>query len=158
MENIARYILSVTAAALLLGILQTIAGKKGTQAVLLQLIGGLFLTFTVISPIVNIEADEILDLPWAFTLQGSTIAEQGQSYSRNQLRRIIKDRTEAYILDKALTLQAQLQVEVMLSQDEVPVPTSVRLQGSVSPYARNVLQQWLQDDMAIPKEHQIWIG
>ena len=134
MENIARYILSVTAAALLLGILQTIAGKKGTQA------------------------DEILDLPWDFTLQGSTIAEQGQSYSRNQLRRIIKDRTEAYILDKALTLQAHLQVEVMLSQDEVPVPTSVRLQGSVSPYARNVLQQWLQDDMAIPKEHQIWIG
>ena len=63
MENIARYILSVTAAALLLGILQTIAGKKGTQAVLLQLIGGLFLTFTVISPIVNIEADEILDIP-----------------------------------------------------------------------------------------------
>ena len=148
----------MTAAALLLGILQTIAGKKETQAVLLQLIGGLFLTFTVISPIVNIEADEILDLPWDFTLQGSTIAEQGQSYSRNQLRRIIKDRTEAYILDKALTLQAQLQVEVMLSQDEVPVPTSVRLQGSVSPYARNVLQQWLQDDMAIPKEHQIWIG
>ena len=148
----------MTAAALLLGILQTIAGKKGTQAVLLQLIGGLFLTFTVISPIVNIEADEILDLPWDFTLQGSTIAEQGQSYSRNQLRRIIKDRTEAYILDKALTLQAQLQVEVMLSQDEVPVPTSVRLQGSVSPYTRNVLQQWLQDDMSIPKEHQIWIG
>ena len=148
----------MTAAALLLGILQTIVGKKETQAVLLQLIGGLFLTFTVISPIVNIEADEILDLSWDFTLQGSTIAEQGQSYSRNQLRRIIKDRTEAYILDKALTLQAQLQVEVMLSQDEVPVPTSVRLQGSVSPYARNVLQQWLQDDMAIPKEHQIWIG
>ena len=158
MEGPGRYILSVTAAALLLGILQSIAGKQGAHAALLQLIGGLFLAFTVIAPIANIEPDAILDLPWDFTVQGSAIAEQGQAYSRNQLQGIIKDRCEAYILDKALTLQAELQVEVMLSQDEIPVPTSVRLQGSVSPYAKNALQQWLQDDMAIPKEHQIWIG
>lgn len=148
----------MTAAALLLGILQVISGKKGTHAALLQLVGGLFLTFTVIAPVADIEPEDILDYPWDFAVQGSAIAEQGQVYSQDQLRGIIKDRCEAYILDKALTLQAELQVEVMLSQDEIPVPASVRLQGSITPYAKKTLQQWLQDDMAIPKEHQVWIG
>ena len=138
--------------------MQTIAGKKGTHAALLQLIGGLFLTFTVIAPIADVELEEILDVPWDFAVQGNAIAEEGQQYAQDQLHGIIKDRCEAYILDKALALQAQLQVEVMLSQDEIPVPASVRLQGSISPYARNALQQWLQDDIGIPKERQIWIG
>lgn len=142
----------------MLGILQAITGKKGTHAALLQLIGGLFLTFTVIAPIADIDPDDILDIPWNFTEQGSAIATQGQIYSQNQLQQIIKERCEAYILDKALTLQAQLQVEVMLSQDDVPVPSSVRLQGSISPYAKMALQQWLEEDWAIPKEQQIWIG
>ena len=142
----------------MLGIVQTIAGKKGTHAALLQLIGGLFLTFTVIAPIADVELEEILDDPWDFAVQGSAIAEEGQQYAQDQLHGIIKNRCEAYILDKALALQAQLQVEVMLSQDEIPVPASVRLQGSISPYARNALQQWLQDDIGIPKERQIWIG
>ena len=142
----------------MLGIVQTIAGKKGTHAALLRLIGGLFLTFTVIAPIADVELEEILDVPWDFAVQGNAIAEEGQQYAQDQLHGIIKDRCEAYILDKALTLQAQLQVEVMLSQDEIPVPASVRLQGSISPYARNALQQWLQDDIGVPKERQIWIG
>ena len=49
MEKLGTYILSVTAAALLLSILQSIAGKNGTHAALLKLIGGLFLTFTTIA-------------------------------------------------------------------------------------------------------------
>ena len=61
-------------------------------------------------------------------------------------------------MDTALALQADLTVEVMLSLDEVPVASSVQLQGNISPYARQALQQWLQDDMGIPKEHQQWIG
>ena len=158
MEKLGIYILSVTAAALLLGILQSIAGKKGTHVALLKLIGGLFLTFTTIAPIANIELERLLDFPWDFAVRGNAIAQQGQEYAQDQLHGIIKDRCEAYILDKAQTYQADVTVEVMLSQDEVPVPSSIRLQGSISPYARQALQQWLQDDLGVPKEQQIWIG
>ena len=158
MEALGRYILSVTAAAILLSILRTIHGKKATNAALVKLVGGLFLTFTVIVPVVDVDTGSIFSISMDLTEQGSAIAACAAADSSKQLQGIIKQRCEAYILDKALTLQAELQVEVMLSQDEIPVPTSVRLQGSVSPYAKNALQQWLQDDMAIPKEHQIWIG
>lgn len=158
MEKLGAYILSVTAAAILFGILQTLLGKKGSAAGLVRLIGGLFLTFTIIAPIAGTDLDAVFDSTWNFTEQGSSIASEGQQIAQEQLQAIIKGECEAYILDKAQAYQAQLEVEVTLSQEELPVPTAVRLQGSVSPYARNALQLWLQNDMGIPKENQVWIG
>ncbi len=158
MEDLGRYILSVTAATLLLSVLQSITGKKGTYGALLKLIGGLFLSFTIIAPVADIELDRVLEFPWDFAAQGSAIASRGQEYAQDQLHGIIKDRCEAYILDKAQTYQANVTVEVFLSQGEVPVPSSVRLRGNISPYARQALQQWIQNDIGIPKEHQVWIG
>lgn len=158
MEALGKYILTVTAAAIFLGVLRSLTGKKGGIAALLQLIGGLFLTFTVISPVANIDLDLVFETPWDLAADGSAIAAQGQALSRDQLESIIKEQCESYILDKALTFQADLEVEVTLSQDEMPVPSAVRLRGSISPYAKNALQQWLQDEMGIPKEDQLWIG
>lgn len=158
MEAIGRYILSVTAASILLGIAQTLVGKKGGSAALVRLLGGLFLTFTVIAPLADVDLDAAFDAPWDFTQQGSDIAAQGEDITRDKLQSIIKQRCEAYILDRANTLRTQLEVEVTLSQDDIPIPIAVRLRGSISPYAKMSLQAWLSDDMGIPKENQIWIG
>lgn len=158
MDALGKYILSVAAAAILLGILQSLLGKKSGTAVLLQLIGGLFLAFTVISPVARVDLDLLFEMPFAVTADGNAIAAQGQALSRDQLESIIKEQCESYILDKALCFQADLEVEVTLSRDEMPVPSAVRLLGSVSPYAKQALQQWLQDEMGIPKENQLWIG
>lgn len=158
MEALGRYILSVTAASILLSILQTLAGKKGGSAALVRLIGGLFLTFTMIAPTADVDLKVIFDMPFDFAEQGSAIAAQGQQITQQELQVIIKKRLEAYILDKAEALNAQLEVEVTLSQDEIPVPTAVRLRGSASPYARTNLQQFLADSMGIPRENQVWIG
>lgn len=158
MEALGRYILSVTAAAIAFAVLQTLVGKKGTASALVRLIGGLFLTFTVIAPIAALDLDAIFASNLDFMEQGSAIAAQGQEIAQSELRTIIKQRCEAYILDKAETYRAQLEVEVTLSQDDIPTPTAVRLRGSASPYAKFNLQQWLQDEMGIPREHQVWIG
>lgn len=158
MEALGKYILSVTAAAILFGILQSLIGKKHGSAVLVKLIGGLFLAFTAIAPITEVRIDHLLDSSWSYTAQGNAIATNGLAISQDQLRSIIKEKSEAYILDKALFYNAQLEVDVTLSQDAMPIPTSVRLQGSISPYTRNAIQQWLQDEMGIPKENQVWIG
>lgn len=158
MEALGRYILSVTTAAVLLGILRPLLDKKSGSGVLLQLIGGLFLTFTVISPITTIDPDALLDSPWELSEQGSAIAAQGQAMAQEELQAIIKSQCEAYILDKAQTYQAALEVEVTLNQQEIPAPSAVRLQGRVSPYAKQVLQQWLYDEMGIPREDQLWVG
>lgn len=158
MEVLGKYILSVTAASILFGILQTLLDKKSVTAVLLRLIGGLFLTFTVISPVADIKLDTVLDLPLDMSVHGKEIATQGQEISKSHMQSIIKEQCEAYILDKAQSYQADLDVDVSLTQDDIPTPSAVRLQGAISPYAKTVMQKWLYDDMGISKENQLWIG
>ena len=158
MEALGRYILSVTAAAILLGILRSLLGKKGRGAALVQLIGGLFLTFTMVAPMADVDLDAIFDSPWMFSADASVFADEGHAISQEQLRSIIKERSEAYILDKASSYHAQLDVDVIVSQDAMPIPTAVRLRGSISPYVKGEMEQWLQDNMGIQKENQLWNG
>ena len=158
MEALGKYILSVTAAAILLGILRSLHGKKGSSTALIQLLGGLFLTFTMIAPMADVDLDAIFDSPWMFSADASVFAAEGQKISQEQLRSIIKERSEAYILDKASSYHAQLEVDVIVSQDAMPIPTAVYLRGSVSPYVKSEMEQWLQDDMGILKENQLWNG
>lgn len=158
MEAVGRYIVSVTAAAILLGILRSVLGKKSSSAALVQLVGGLFLTFTVIAPVADLDFDTFFDSSWVITEDASIIAAQGQAISQQQLQSIIKERCEAYILDKAQSYHAALDVKVTVSQDEMPVPVAARLEGNISPYARSEMEQYLQKEMGIPKENQLWIG
>jgi len=156
MAALGRYILSITSAAILYSILHSLLGKKSSAAVLLRLIGGLFLTFTIISPVTDINYNALFDIQLDYASQGNQIATQAQQITQDQLCEIIKQQCEAYILDKAMSYQTPIHVEVSLRQDETPVPTAVRLQGSITPYAKSAMQQWLQDEIGIPRENQIW--
>lgn len=158
MQSLGRYIVSVTAAAIVVAILQSLFDKKGATGGLLRLIGGLFLCFTVISPIVTQGFDGLFDFSLTYMEQGSVAAFEGEEIAREQLCGIIKERCRTYILDKASTYQLQLEAEVTLSQDDIPVPVAVRLQGAVTPFAKLALQQWLEQELGIPKENQLWIG
>lgn len=158
MERLGQYVLSVTSAAITLGILLSLLKHKSSSELLVRLIGGVFLAFTAIAPVAEIDLDVLFDPALDFAVEGDLIAAHGQEIVHSQMRDIIKDRCEAYILDKALTYQTPVDVEVELNQDQVPVPTSVQITGNVSPYAKNLLQKWLEDDMGIPRENQLWIG
>ena len=158
MDTLGSLILSVTMAAILFSLLSSLLDKKGSAHALLKLVGGLYLTFTIISPIGKFDLDILDDITMPYWDEGKRIAAQGQSTSQEELRSIIKQRSEAYILDKATSYQAQLTVEVTLSQDKIPAPNGAFLQGSISPYAKSNMQQWIQDTIGIPKENQVWGG
>ena len=53
-----------------------------------------------------------------------------------------------------MSFQAPMDVEVILNHDDTPVPAAVIMKGSVSPYAKQILSSWLQDEMGIPRENQ----
>jgi hypothetical protein len=72
------------------------------------------------------------------------------------IRASIKARSEAYILDKAAELALSVEVEVTLSNDEIPLPVSVRVSGKASNYAKSRLQAIITQDLGINKEHQVW--
>ena len=156
MAALGRYIFSVSTAAILFSIIQTmLEGKHGT-AVLVRLLGGLFLTFTVIAPVSDIDLRSIFETHLEFASSGSSIAASGVDTVENHFREIIRQQSESYILDKAMSYQTPMDVEVMLSHDDIPVPSSVILKGSASPYVKQVMEVWLQEEMGISRENQQW--
>lgn len=158
MEGIRQYIVSVTAAAILCAVLRQLLPEKGLTSSLLKLVSGIFLAFVVISPVKNVDIDSFTVYVDAISLEGESLSAEGEDMAADAMACIIKDRTEAYILDKAKSLNASLAVEVELSADSLPVPETVRLNGTVSPYARSVLETMLAEELGIAKENQIWIS
>lgn len=158
MDQLGQYILSVASAAFLAGILGSLTDKKSGAGSVLRLLSGLFLTFTVISPIVKMDFSGITDYMESYAREGENTAAWGDAAAEDERRTIIKSRVEAYILDKAEALGTAVTVEVTLSDDIVPVPEEALLRGAVSPYVRTRLEQMMEADLGIAKENQLWIG
>ena len=155
MEPIREYLLSVTVAAMFCAVARRLLEKKGTPAAMGKLLTGLFMTFTVLSPLTNFSIGPLRDVTEDFRQQAQQAVQEGEEYANSALRQSITERTQAYILDKAESLGADIQVEVMLSNDLYPVPRQVRLSGDVSPYARMQLKKILES-LGISEENQIW--
>lgn len=158
MELIGRYIVSLSAAAILCGILKTILPSKGPAAGILHLVSGIFLTFVAIQPLARIELDELPEITGLYLSQAAAASDQGKDLAHETMADIIKSRTEAYILDKAQGSQQELRVVVTLSSADPPVPVAATLSGSISPYAKSCLERILQEELGISKENQLWIG
>lgn len=158
MEELGKYILSVTASAIIVGILSSVIDGKSASGALVKLVGGLCLTVAVIRPVVNFDFDALLAFSEDFSAEGEIAAAEGQDISRRAMADIIKSETEAYILDKAGTYRAELTAEVILSEDSVPVPVEVTIWGDISPYGKSQMQRIIESELNIPKENQVWTG
>lgn len=157
MENIRIYLLSIVCAAIIAGILCRLFEDKGSTGTIVKLLAGLFVTFTMIRPFMEIQFDEIGGFMERYAISGSAFAEAGEEMSRESLRESIKQNSEAYILDKAQALHIDMEVEVTVSSDDIPIPVAVRLSGAVSPYAKQHLKNIIKENLGIDEEHQIWI-
>jgi cell division protease FtsH len=80
----------------------------------------------------------------------------GIDEEKKELEEIIKTKTQAYVLDKADSLGLDLEVEITVDNSELPVPVSVVLTGAAAPYAKARLSNIIANDLAVPKEAQIW--
>lgn len=152
-----QYLLSVVAAAIISGIVTKLLGSKGTQGAIGKLVAGLFLAFTVISPLRSVRIGDFASISASYSSAASAAVEDGKILTRQSLQASIKESCEAYILDKAQSLDVELEVVVTVSDDEIPIPTSVQLSGNVSPSAKNRLSGIITQDLGISKEAQKWI-
>lgn len=152
MEAIKDYLLSVTAAALICGIVSSLAGKNSASK-LFKLLSGLFLAVTVIKPVVDMKVNDIFEFTDSLAVDSDFAVLQGEKMAEEEMKRIIKDKCEAYILDKAKALGAEITVVVTL--DEL-VPAQVAIEGDISPFIRSHLATTIAKEMNIPPEEQIW--
>jgi hypothetical protein len=157
MDEIRTYVLSVVGAAIIGSVLNGLLSKDTCAGKLLHLISGILLTLVAIRPVAQLNIDALGSFSVHNPQEISLAVETGKDLASDAMVVIIKANSEAYILDKATDLNANLTVSVILSEDgDYPVPQSVQMSGSVSPYAKKLLSQMLQEDLGIEPEDQIW--
>ena len=156
MDGLRQYIIAVTAAAILCGMVKSIS-EKAASGKIIKLICSLFLGFTVLKPITQIDLAQLAEVSLPYADEAVQAAAVGENLSRDALMDIIKTETEAYILDKAAAMNVSLEVSVTVEGDP-PVPAAAQLSGEVSPYAKQQLERILWEDLGISKENQEWTG
>ena len=88
------YLLSVTAAALICGFVSSLAGKNSSISKLVKLLCGLFLTATVIKPLVDVRIENIYDFTDSLTDGSDLAVSQGENMASEEMKRIIKQKTQ----------------------------------------------------------------
>ncbi len=158
MENIRQYIMQIVSAALLCSVVTQVVGEKSPSATVVKMITGTFMFLCLVNPLANLRLQDLTKYFDSLSLQTNQSVNEGQLAAFEEMSAIIKSKTEAYILDKAATYNASLEVVVTLNRDTVPTPCGVRISGSISPYAKTQLQNVIAQDLGIPVEAQIWTG
>ena len=157
MAAIGAYIVSISATALICGILCSAVKDTGT-AKSMRMVCNLILMLAILRPIVNLQKLHFTEISFPDFPEGNSWIEEAELSSRNARVDIIKEQTEAYILDKAAAMGAAIHVVVSVSSDEPPIPVGVEITGAVSPYLKLRLEEMIQEDLNISKENQVWTG
>ena len=157
MESVKSYILRVIAAAMFSAVILSLIGKSSGFHKLLKLMCGVLMTLVLVSPLIKAKISLPVRYMEVLSDEADAIAANAQMDAQRQLCDIIKERTEAYIVEKARQLNSEITASVALEMDkDYPVPKSVHLEGNISPYARKRLSQTIQDDLGIASEDQTW--
>ena len=155
--DIQAYLFGVVAAGMICSIAQIIGPQKGVNRNLIKTLCGTFVLLSFFAPILEISYTDFDGILPDYSASGQTAAEQGESFAREALEAGIKCRTEAYILDKAESYDARLEVEVKIEWKDTPVPVGVVISGNCSPYAKSQLSAMMEQDLGIPPSEQEWI-
>lgn len=150
------YLLSVCISSLLASFAQELL-PKGSARRAASLIGSLIVMLAVMAPLVELDADTLAQSISELQLELETVRTGIAVTNRDIQAEIIKERCEAYILDKATAMGLTLEVEIQLSGDQTyPYPVGVTLRGQVSESERSTLSNMIAQELGIPEERQAW--
>lgn len=150
---VGKYVLSLVTAALVGGVLTGIL-PENSGGKLIRLICGVFLLTAVLRPVAALELPDLSAWMSDFEADAQTAVREGEDYLAGEKRRVIRQRLETYILDKAKGMGLTLSVEVSLTEDDLP--QSVRLTGDYTREQRDSLTYILKTELGIPEARQQW--
>lgn len=156
MEHIGKYIICVCSAGIICAVVNSLAGKGNLSNGMVKLLSGVFVAVVVVSPWKRFSFTKLTNIPLELSQNASIYVEQGQEDYKKQMASIITEKIEAYILEKALQMNAQVEVRVELSDSNTPVPVSASIWGNVTQKVKEELSTCMEIDLGISKEMQIW--
>lgn len=155
MQQLGRYVFSLTAAALLCGVVLSMF-RDGTVRSILRIVCTVILTITALVPLTDYKISDFSGFSDHYLSDGKAIAAMGEDLARVEKGKCIQHQLEAYILDKASGMGADIKPDVTVDANGVPV--KIRLRGQCSDRIRQELTDMITNDLGIPKEDQKWTG
>lgn len=156
MEAIRRYLFSLCAAALLCSLVRALV-PKGRMKSICSLLCGVFLAMTALSGLAGWQLTDVAEELTKMRIAAEEARTGVEIRNREALSAIIKSKTEAYIWDKAQELDLSVSIEVMVEADgSYPYPSGVQITGAFTPQQRKTLEAYIEENLAIGKERQIW--
>lgn len=155
MREIGQYVVTLTCVALVCGLVPSLL-RDGAAKTITRLVCGVFLTVTALGPLTDLELPNLERWSAEYESEGRAAAARGEALAQTEKSIFIKEGLEAYILDKAARLGADIQVQVTLDADGLPA--KIQISGEPSEESRRMLTQIIQTDLGIPKEKQQWTG
>lgn len=157
MDSLRAYILSVIASSVICACVQMLVDKKSPSATLIRTLCGIYMAFVLIVPLQKIDFSIYGSYFTGFMEEANSAVASGENIALQEQAKRIKERSQSYILDKAVSLGANVTVEVTLSGDTPPIPSGITIKGAVSPYVKKVLISYIKEQLGIPEEAQRWI-
>ena len=156
MDWIRSYVLSIVAAGAISGICISMVPKNTSAGVIIKMLGGIFLTITMLAPLVRIRLDSLSDFTDQLAMDANLLVEEGSGATAQMQAAVIKQNLESYILDKAKELGVTLEVTVTMDANDPFVPSDVSLTGAVSPYNKQALARFIEEQLGIAEDRQVW--
>ena len=155
MERLGEYVLSLTATAMICCVVLSLF-QEGSLRNLLRMVCGVILTLSALSPLTELTFPDLSTFSDSYWEDGEAISAMGTDMAAEQTSERIQRQLEAYILDKAAALDAEIRPVMELNEQGIPV--SVRICGSCSDSVRRSLTAVITNDLGIPEEDQEWTG
>lgn len=157
MDAIRQYVISVTSAAILCGVIKGLV-RKGPAHGIIKMLCGTFLAFTFLKPITYLSFDTLANPINIQIEEGSSAIEDGQKVSAEAMKEEISKRISEMLSRKAAEFGAEVLVEVTFSDGPMPVPIGLEITGAVTPYVKVQLRQYIRNELGISEEDLSWSG
>ena len=155
MEAWKGYVLDVLVVSVTISVFLQILPDNSRKEIL-HLLCGILLTVVILMPLSDVPLNDFLDFTQYLPESSDYLLARGTETAEAAKRQYITNRCEAYILDKAEALGAEILPIVQV--DEAFLPVYAEIQGDLKPQVQKQLEQMLVLDMGITKENQRWIG
>lgn len=156
MENIRQYILSLICVVIICSLIPEFITENGSHKKMIKFATGMLIIIVAMAPITGNDIWRIELATGDLSQEAQYALSAGQEQADNMLRRIITEQTQAYILDKAASMGAELSAQIILTDAQPPTPDIVLLTGTVSPYVKKQLSNVLIRDLAISEDKLQW--
>ncbi len=156
MSAVNGYLLQLVSIAIVTGVVTHLLPCNGAAAKVTKLLCSIILVSYAVRAIPQWEWVDIGGLGVRIRMDAEAAVSGGEKSAREAMAECIIERTEEYILEKAKDMNVDLAVKVEVSEDNIPMPTSVCLNGKISPYTKTKLGNLIEEDLGIDKEKQIW--